>query len=138
MKASKEENCPVYRQMGKHPRMIAVDLDDTLLIGCFPGAGSPMPNIITRMRLLKEKGCRIIIHTSRINPHYAEQREEQLETIRDALDKYGIPYDEIWTGEGKPLACCYVDDKAFPSLGALVNEINWKETVGSGTDAPCR
>jgi hypothetical protein len=33
--------------------------------------------------------------------------------MRERLDSWGIPYDEIFQGQGKPAAVAYVDDKAI-------------------------
>lgn len=129
--------CPLYKEMGAHWKVIAIDLDDTLVYGQFPGIGKPMPSIVTRMKRLQDDGCRIIIHTSRISPWYQNQREEQLQKIGAALKEHGIKWHEIWEGMGKPLACAYIDDKSYKSLAAFLDELDWREKIGSG-NAPCR
>ena len=128
------EDCPNFRRMGQCTKVFAIDLDNTLF--CFIGLdkiGPPMPSILTRMNQLRDMGCRIIIHTSRISPPYHQQRQHQISLIESALRSYGVPFDEIWTGEGKPIACGYVDDKAYHSLGELIQKLEWEggtEPVG--------
>ncbi len=63
---------------------------------------------------LQDKGYRIIIHTCRVIPELNEgYSEKQLyDIVRNKLDVDGVPYDEIWTERGKPLAAFYVDDRA--------------------------
>lgn len=124
--------CPLYKEMGAHWKVVAIDFDDTLVHGQFPDIGGPMPGIVTRMHRLNDDGCRIIIHTSRISPTYQGQREKQRNIIAAALDEYGIPWHEIWEGVGKPLACVYVDDKGYKSLTAFIYELDWREKIGSG------
>lgn len=115
-----KDDCPGFIRMGAHHRILAIDLDETILRGKFPAVGDPLPSVVSRMRHLKEMGCRIIIHTSRINPAYADIQEEQIEAIRAALHIHNISYDEIWTEAGKPLACAYIDDKSYPSIAAFL------------------
>jgi hypothetical protein len=31
--------------------------------------------------------------------------------VREVLDEYGIPYDEVWVETGKPIADYYIDDR---------------------------
>jgi len=126
MKTNRED-CPLFILFGRCNRVFAVDLDNTLF--CFIGLdkiGPPMPSIITRMNQLKDMGCWIIIHTSRISPEYLQQQDHQMDMIESALHLWKIPFDEIWTGEGKPLACGYVDDKAYHSLGELIQKLEWE------------
>lgn len=117
------DTCPAFILMGTHNRVVAVDLDDTLLSGKFPEVGQPLPSVVSRMWRLKEIGFRIIIHTARICPGREAIREEQLEAIHAVLHVHEIPYDEIWTGAGKPIACAYIDDKSYPSVAAFLEKM---------------
>jgi hypothetical protein len=100
----------------KHQRTICYDLDGTLAeYNGWQGEeviGEPIKNIVVDLKKEKENGSKIIIHTSRINlelhPDYT--LEEQVELVKNWLNKNGIPYDEIWQGIGKPMADRYVDD----------------------------
>jgi hypothetical protein len=45
--------------------------------------------------------------------------------MRYYLDTWGVPYNEIWVGAGKPVAKAYVDDRA------LRFDNNWDAIVES-------
>lgn len=71
------------------------------------------------MEGLKKAGFKIIIHTARIRPNEdplevsPPPSEVQLSAVSVWLEKYNIPYDEIWTESGKPVAHIYIDDRAI-------------------------
>lgn len=73
----------------------------------------PIYEVVEKMRMLHQKGDKIIISTARHmgttkgNLGLINARVSKL-TI-DWLDKYEVPYDEIYFG--KPLGDYYVDDK---------------------------
>lgn len=117
------DNCPLFLKYGAHGKVIAVDLDGTIFANRFPEIGTPLPGVVTRMRRLKELGCHIIIHTARIGPHYEEIWGQQLGKIHNALVEHGIPYDEVWMGEGKPLTCAILDDKSYKSVAEYLQHI---------------
>lgn len=117
------DDCHFFKKYGAHGKVIAVDLDGTLCVNKFPEVGKPLPGVVERMRRLKQLGCYIIIHTARINPLYNDTFGEQVGKIHCALAEYGIPYDEIWMEEGKPLACHMIDDKAFRTVAALLDHL---------------
>lgn len=108
-------------------RTIAFDFDG--VIAQYKGfksvehMGEPNPNVVKAIRTLKEKGHKIIIHSTRSN-----------EQLRDYCERNDIPFDYINenpkfnTGnKGKPVASVYVDDRAVIYSGqdseSLVNEI---------------
>jgi len=66
------------------------------------------------LKKLRKDGHRIIIHTCRTNPtaNHGRTMKYLAQLVRDELNKYGIPFDEVWSGEGKPLAQLYIDDRA--------------------------
>ena len=102
---------------------IVMDLDDTI---CFPlhgrklseekyGMASPNRTVIEGLKLAKEKGFRIVIHTARrMLTHDGDINkivDDVGEITTDWLKKNDVPYDEIvW---GKPYGVYYVDDKAM-------------------------
>ena len=102
---------------------LAVDLDGTILrmnlarwhregMDYF---GTPMPGVKKALKVLRELGLRIVIHTCRMNPMVATGHTlpEMKKTIEDALDELNIPYDEVYDGVGKPLADFYIDDRGI-------------------------
>ncbi|MEK7542957.1 MAG: HAD hydrolase family protein [Patescibacteria group bacterium] len=120
----------------KRGRIIAFDFDGT--IAQYNGFVShsdvqePVAETIKAMRLLKEKGFRILIYSTRGD-----------EFIRKYCEKFSIPFDFInhnpeMQGEnpGKPIAYAYVDDSAIRYTGqsaeTLVSEVEnfkayWKK-----------
>ncbi|MDO8557322.1 MAG: hypothetical protein Q7R98_02555 [Candidatus Jorgensenbacteria bacterium] len=120
----------------KKGRIIAFDFDGT--IAQYNGFVShsdvqePVTETVKAMRLLKEKGFRILIYSTRGD-----------EFIRKYCEKFSIPFDFInhnpeMQGEnpGKPVAWIYIDDKAIRYAGqsaeTLVSEVEnfkayWKK-----------
>ncbi len=122
----------------KKGRIIAFDFDGT--IAKYNGFVShhdvqePIEETIKAMRLLKEKGFRILIYTTRGN-----------EFVKKYCEDFSIPVDFInhnpeMQGEnpGKPIAYVYVDDSVIRYTGqsaeALVSEVenfraHWKVPI---------
>ena len=102
------------------PYTIAIDLDGTILdwdkgqpyhISRF---GPLMPGAKRFMEEVFSAGCRIIIHTCRTSPHINNDMDvKELESmVGSELQRLMLPYHEIWTGVGKPIADLYIDDRA--------------------------
>lgn len=98
---------------------ICLDLDGTI---CHSRQGNedysevkPRPKAVEAIQKLKSGGHYIIIYTSRhmetCNSNVGLVVARQAKTLLNWLDKYKIPYDEMWFG--KPLADVYIDDRAF-------------------------
>jgi capsule biosynthesis phosphatase len=92
------------------------DLDNTLVTypkvdGDYTTA-EPISDTINYLKKLKEKGHTIIIYTARRmrthNGNVGGVIADIGKITIDTLDKYGIPYDEIYFG--KPYAHFYIDD----------------------------
>jgi len=119
--------------MEKKTSIIAVDLDGTILDFSWEKwvkygvkyLGKPKAFAIPVLKFLQSFGYKIVVHTARINSTYQDtytdlcKRQTQLESV---LKKYGVPFDEIWTGNGKPIADFYIDDKA-------IKFINWQQIL---------
>jgi len=96
---------------------VCVDLDATLAfyngwkgvdhIGhLLPGAKEFMDEL--------HKYSEIIIFTCRCHQDiHVGDLDQSKEAIKKWLDENEIPYDEIYSGQGKPIADLYIDDKAF-------------------------
>lgn len=102
---------------------LAIDLDGTILrIDMFKWMkygmeyfGTPMPYVRTALTELRNMGWRIIIHTCRLNPKVNTRgtMAEAKKKVENALKENNIPYDEVYSGIGKPLADYYIDDRAI-------------------------
>ena len=97
-------------------KVLAIDMDGTLAhenkwrgIGHF---GEPINETVNDLLRERENGARIIIHTCRINGTKKFPMSWQKKNIERWLKHHNIPYDEIWTGRGKPEADEYWDNKA--------------------------
>lgn len=80
--------------------------------------GYPNPEGVKLANLLKVIGVKIIVDTCRLNHQWPDCDYIKVEyDIRVWLEKFKIPYDELWTCGGKPFAHAYVDDRGvhFPS-----------------------
>ena len=98
---------------------IVIDLDGTLCPIKQDGQQYneliPFPEAVEKMKALKTEGHYLIIATAR---NMATQRSNLGRVVKnigkitlDWLDKYQIPYDEIYFG--KPNAHVYIDDRAL-------------------------
>lgn len=75
----------------------------------------PKKGAIEKLKMMKEKGYYIIIYTSRHMKTCSSNVGRVIAKIGkdtlDLLEKYGVPYDEIFFG--KPHADIYIDDNAI-------------------------
>jgi len=97
---------------------ICVDLDGTLArftewrgithIG-HPHAGAR--HFLEELR----KVAHVVIHTCRCNPsiQHGCAIDELRRYVQEWLEEHELPYDEIYTGAGKPFASAYIDDRAI-------------------------
>ena len=115
---------------------VCFDLDNTLVT--YPKVSndyttvSPIIQNIQFLRYLKKFGHIIIIHTARrMRSHHGNQGSMLADIGRvtfDTLDKFEIPYDEIYFG--KPDADFYIDDKAISCFGDLEKELGfYQDTI---------
>ena len=85
---------------------ICIDFDQTIAIDKENGTiEKPEPNAKAAIDKLKADGWYIIIFSHRSTTEYGEDQ------IKEFLDKYDIPYDEIYTE--KPNAEFFIDDRAI-------------------------
>jgi capsule biosynthesis phosphatase len=99
---------------------IVIDLDGTLTLGDSKNYKEVSPNleVIETLKQYKEKGYQIVVFTARNMRTYENNVGKinifTLPTITAWLDKYSVPYDEIYVG--KPWCGedgFYVDDRAI-------------------------
>lgn len=103
-------------------KTVAIDLDGVILdfdwdewiesgMAYF---GKPKADSKVALRKLKRMGYKIIIHTCRTRPDMHGLKMPTLRKyVREILKSNNIPYDEIWSKQGKPLASYYIDDCAI-------------------------
>lgn len=102
---------------------IVIDFDGTLMPYSFPIAKEPYPETIIALNKLKELGFRIIISSARTSSMIkSDNYYNSIEYIKDYLNKYNIPYDEIFID--KPIAKYYIDDRAI-----RIKNGNWKAVL---------
>lgn len=100
-------------------RVVVFDLDGTLADysqgwqGIYK-IGRPLTKGVKLAFKLANLGYRIIIYTCRTNPdlNTGYTQDQLVRIVKYWLDKYLVPYDEIYVGPGKPHASAYIDDRA--------------------------
>lgn len=97
---------------------VAVDFDGTIVENKFPEIGELKPGAIEALQALKSKGYKIIIHSARSSTPEGNANE-----MKAFLDKNQVPYDEIHSSAGKPIASAYIDDKSIEFKD------NWQQIV---------
>ena len=110
------------------PLKFCFDLDNTLVT--YPKVRNdyttvfPIENNIKFLRYLKSKGHTIIIYTARRmlthNGNVGKIVKDVGKITLDSLDKFNIPYDEIFFG--KPHADFYIDDLSINPYDSLERE----------------
>lgn len=109
--------------MAAHDRVIALDFDG--VIATYAGFNGhhdvqePNPEVIKAIGLLKEQGCKILVHSTRGDAF-----------IKEYCEKFSIPVDYInrrpdleGKNPGKPIAFVYVDDRAIQYKGQAAEEL---------------
>lgn len=98
--------------------VICVDFDGVLASwdqGTFDEPGPPIEGAQEFVRSLSHIG-RVVVHTCRTNPElYPDDTPQSLvAAIWAWLHRHGFKaVSEVYAGPGKPLAQCYIDDRAI-------------------------
>jgi hypothetical protein len=109
--------------MSTGPRVIGFDFDG--VIASYHGFISkediqePLPEVVKAMHLLREQGCKILIHSTRGDEFlkkYCEQFSIPVDYINHRPDKEG-------DNPGKPIATVYIDDRALCYKGQTAEEL---------------
>jgi|WetSurMetagenome_2_1015567.scaffolds.fasta_scaffold15150_3 hypothetical protein len=100
--------------MSIRPKVLAVDLDGTILHDEFPAKGDPIDGMKEQLEALRELGWKIVIWTVR----------DDNEGVAKHLKKHGVPFDYINENPFGPpkqsrkiYADAYLDDRAIPFSG---------------------
>lgn len=74
-----------------------------------------IPGIAMAIKAVKKAGYKIIIYSSRNHSRkYAGKYQDgQPVLMAKWMDDRNIPYDEIYTGAGKPVCNLFIDDNAY-------------------------
>jgi len=72
---------------------------------------------------LIEQGYHVMIYTTRCNHDLLDTDRDRAQDVEDYLNRYGIPFSEIYTGNGKPKFMVTIDDRAISFKG------NWSEVL---------
>lgn len=109
---------------------VVVDFDGTIMPNVFPLSEPPFAETKEALIKIQEAGYEVVIHSVRTASFWREvgdytipRLDDQVVFIKDYLDKYEIPYDNIWLAD-KPLATYYIDDRAIK-----IKDGNWKEVL---------
>lgn len=111
-----------------HPRIIAFDFDG--VIATYEGfvahnhVRDPNPEILRAIDLLKEKGYKIMVHSTR-GDTFLEEYCKRFSIPVDYINRHSFRQGE---NPGKPIAFVYVDDRAICYRGdtaeSLVSQID--------------
>jgi hypothetical protein len=116
---AEEDNTPTAAQRKsrferKGKARVCVDLDGVL---CKRSSGSrtesfgvPYDGAVDFMTDLATK-AEIVIHTARLSTDDLQEKQKIRDGIESWLKQHRIAFDEIYTGNGKPLAVAFVDDR---------------------------
>jgi histidinol phosphatase-like enzyme len=108
----------------------AIDFDGTIVEHAWPNIGKLKPGAKTAVARLKDAGFHILIFTCRANPpdggKFDDPDATKLKDMVRFLKEHDIPFDDVWTGAGKPFATAYVDDKAI-RYGPTAGGLDWPE-----------
>ena len=132
-------NYPRYSSLDNEKKIqskkYCFDLDNTLVT--FPKVHGdyttvePISKNINFLKYLKRFGHYIIIYTARrMKSHHGNVGKLMKDIGKitfDTLEKYDIPYDEIYFG--KPEADVYIDDKAINCFDDMEKELGYYETM---------
>jgi hypothetical protein len=91
---------------------IVLDLDDTLVQDMGDGQEVALPGAVDAVNQLVQEGHRLTVYTSRFVPMPASEKQRVREQIEQDLLQHGFPQMEIWTGQDKPAADIFIDDRA--------------------------
>jgi capsule biosynthesis phosphatase len=112
------------------PMRVCFDIDETLLHrpqGAGYEASVPIEDNVALARYLKSLGHTIVLYTARrMRTHQGNVGSVIADIGKltvDSLDRYEIPYDEIYFG--KPYAHVYIDDLAVSAYSDLEKELGF-------------
>lgn len=114
-----------YRSFGN--TAVGVDFNGTLG-GVYPSLEPLNEEVVRGVRCLKRNGIHIVIHTGIISSGWGNDVEAEKQRLADFLTEHKVPFDDIWSGIGKPYcALGFIDDNVYRyepgNMDAIVKEI---------------
>lgn len=75
---------------------------------------APVAGVQEALKLLQDK-YKLVIFSTRNHDRTikGEKQSNQVEEMRGYMEEHDIPFDEIYQGNGKPIAKLYIDDNAY-------------------------
>jgi hypothetical protein len=115
----------------RHLEDVCVDFDGTIADSDYPDTGVPIEGVREALFALRGMGYRIRIYSCRLcavepdgRPRSVEELGVELAAIQEFMERNDLPYDDVvLSGEGKPHAAFYIDDKAVCFRGS------WTDTI---------
>lgn len=108
-----------------HPFTIAVDLDSTIADNTKwvdrQTFGLPVHGVKDFLNRLRTVGAYIIVYTARIGGVTEQDGlsiDQMAGLVMQYMNKFNLPFDEVWVKEGKPKADVYLDDRAINFNGS--------------------
>lgn len=99
-----------------------IDFDGTI---CPNNGDPPQKACLEVLRRLKECNHTIHIYSCRSNPEVVNDAVGSTNEMKDYLDTYKVPYDEIvW---GKPLFNYYIDDRNIGVPLTKDHSVDWEK-----------
>lgn len=121
-----------------HKPTVCVDLDGVIADYSkgwrgVENIGNPIPGAKAFLKELATFSD-VVIYTVRCCAHVNEGREghtvESLhKLVEDWLREHEMVYSYIYTGQGKPIASAYIDDRAIPCVPAVHGEKEYLEAL---------
>lgn len=76
---------------------------------------TPVNGIQDILDALRSRGYKIVIYSSRCHSRFynGKYQDSQIKEMEKWMKWWGVPYDEIYTGSGKPVCKLFVDDNAY-------------------------
>ncbi|MBK7707712.1 MAG: hypothetical protein IPJ30_18665 [Acidobacteria bacterium] len=115
--ATQKSKRPRAKPKTRHRSAVCVDLDS--VIARYDGwrgmekIGEPISGSREFLTEIRKK-YRVIVYTSRINAESV--RGDEVARLKNHIERWlnenALPFDEVYTGFGKPLALAFVDDRA--------------------------
>lgn len=114
---------------------ISIDVDGTICELRQNGQSyadvAPLPGAVEKLKAFRRAGHYLILctarHMSTCHGNVGMVVARQGKTLFEWLEKYEIPYDEIWFG--KPHADVYIDDNAYRLT-------SWQQVSDDGSNLP--
>lgn len=100
-------------------KIAVIDFDGTITSSSYPDTKEPQRGIKEALTKMQRMGYDIHILSCRTSPDlfpHPIDRQEQVRLMKQYMDKYELPYDQI-LNKDKPIAHIYIDDRGVGFRG---------------------